>query len=133
MSCNCGGCISRGLICIPRGNDTSIIFDVHDDDGDEFDISGATEIIFIVAGGEVTSGNMGPGGAVLIDKRLSDGEITIAGTGYQFSVAILAADTDGFDKQDNYYEAEVTTSTGLKKTVSSGLFISENTMIKDIP
>ena len=132
MSCNCGGCISRGLICIPRGDDTSILFDVRDDDGDEFDISGASEIVFIVAGGEVTSGNMGPGGELLIDKRLSDGEIVIAGTGFQFVVEIIAADTINFTSRDNYYEVKVTTSSGLKKTVSSGLFISENTMIKDI-
>ena len=133
MSCSCGGCISRGQICVPRGDDTSIIFDVYDSDGDEFVITGATEIVFIVAVGVIIGGTVTAGGSVLIEKRLSDGDIEIAGTGYQFVVGIDAADTADFTTSTNYYEAQITTSGGLKKTVASGVFVSENTMIKDIP
>ena len=132
MSCNCGGCVSRGDICVPRGDDTTVIFRVYDSNGDEFDISGATEIVFIVAEGAVIGGNIGPGGSVLIEKRLTLTDITIAGTLFQFTVKIDAADTADFVMTRNYYEAQVTTSSGLKKTVASGIFTSENTMIKDI-
>lgn len=132
MSCGCGGCVTRGGICVPRGDDTTVIFSVYDSDDSQYDISGATEIVFIVAEGVVVGGNIGPGGAVLIEKRLSLGEIVIAGTLFQFTVAIDAADTTGFAISRNYYEVQVTTSSGLKKTVANGVFTSQNTMIKDI-
>ena len=132
MSCGCGGCITRGGICVPRGDDTTVIFSVYDSDDSQYDISGATEIVFIVAEGVVVGGNIGPGGAVLIEKRLSLDEIVIAGTLFQFTVAIDAADTTGFAISRNYYEVQVTTSSGLKKTVANGVFTSQNTMIKDI-
>ena len=132
MSCNCGGCVTRGRICIARGDDTSVTFNVYDTNGDEYDISGADEIVFIVAVGVIIGGNMTAGGAVLIEKRKSGGDIVIAGTGYQFVVSIGADDTADFTATTNYYEAQVTTSTGLKKTVAAGVFASENTMIKDI-
>ena len=129
MSCDCG---TAGSICIPRGDDMSILFSVYDNDGAEFDISGAIEIIFIVATGVVIGGNIGPGGTVLITKKLSLGDITIAGTLYQFVVDIVSADTDGFTQTNNYYEANIETSGGVNKTVSCGLFKSQNTMIKDL-
>ena len=132
MSCGCGGCVTGGGICVPRGDDTTVIFYVYDSDDSQYDISGATEIVFIVAEGVVVGGNIGPGGAVLIEKRLSLGEIVIAGTLFQFTVAIDAADTTGFAISRNYYEVQVTTSSGLKKTVANGVFTSQNTMIKDI-
>ena len=132
MSCNCGSCVSRGFICVPRGDDMSILFSVRDDDDDEFDISGASEITFIVAAGVWIGGSITPGGAVLLEKRLTDGEITIAGTGFQFVVDIDGADTADFTQTNNYYEVRVETSGGNAKTVSAGLFKSENTMIKDI-
>ena len=133
MSCSCGGCVSRSSICVARGDDTSLVVSVYDDDGDEFDISGAIEIAFIVATGVTISGNIGPGGTVLIEKRLSDGGVVIAGSGFQFTIAIAGADTEDFTSTNNYYELRVTTSTGLNKTISAGLFKSQNTMIKDIP
>lgn len=129
MSCDCG---TAGSICIPRGDDMSILFSVYDNDGDQFDISGAAEIIFIVATGVVIGGNIGPGGTVLITKKLSTGGITIAGTLYQFVVDIVSADTDGFTQTNNYYEVNIETASGVNKTVSSGLFKSQNTMIKDL-
>lgn len=132
MSCGCGGCVTRGEICVARGDDTTVIFSVYDSEDAPYDISGATEIVFIVAEGIVVGGNIGPGGAVLIEKRLSLGEIVIAGTLFQFTVAIDAADTTGFAISRNYYEVQVTTSSGLKKTVANGVFTSQNTMIKDI-
>lgn len=125
-------CIHRGSICAPRGDDTRIIFSVFDNDGDEFDIMGASEIVFIVADGEVVGGNVYPGGAVLIEKRLTTGGVSLAGSGYEFVVDVDAADTAALNQTRLYYEAQVTTSAGLKKTVSAGIFRAENTMIRNI-
>lgn len=132
MSCGGGRCVSRGFICVPRGDDMSILFSVYDDDGDEFDISRASEIKFIVAAGVWIGGNITPGGTVLVEKRLSTGGVTKAGTGFQFVVDIVGADTAAFTQTNNYYEVRVETSGGNAKTVSAGLFKSENTMIKGI-
>lgn len=133
--CGCEkcACIRRGSICAPRGDDTRILFSVYDTDGDEFDISGADEIVFIVAEGSWIAGNIYPGNPVYIEKRLTDGEILIAGTDYQFIVDVTAADTADLPRTNLYYEVQVTTSAGLKKTVSAGIFKAENTMIKDLP
>lgn len=124
-ACDCQGCISRGSICAPKGDDTRILFTVLDDDGDEFDISGATEIVFIVA----DSIN----GEVRIVKRLSDGDISISTNQYQFYLTVTAAETASLPRGKNYYEAQITTSAGLKKTVSHGLFRATETRIKDLP
>lgn len=136
FSCECGvwncGCIERGYICAPRGDDSTVIVSVRDSDGDEFDIVGATEIVFIVADGEIIGGNTYPGGTVLIEKRLSNSEIVIAGTGWQYLVELSAAETADLPRTNLYYETQVTTSAGLKKTVGAGIFKAENTMIKDI-
>ncbi len=133
MSYSFGGCVSRSSICVARGDDTSLVVSVYDDAGYEFDISGAIEIEFIVATGVTISGNIGPGGTVLIKKLLSSGGVVIAGSRFQFTIAIAGADTRNFTSTNNYYELRVTTSTGLNKTISAGLFKSQNTMIKDIP
>lgn len=135
-SCECGvwncSCIYRGFICAPRGDDSRIIVSVYDTDGDEFDIIGSSEIVFIVADGEFVGGNTYPGGTVLIEKRLSDSDIIIAGTGWQYVVDLTADETAALPRTNLYYETQVTTSAGLKKTVSAGIFKAENTMIKDI-
>lgn len=132
MSCQCGSCISRGTICVPRGNSTVIIFSVRDSDGDLFDISGASEIVFTVSDGEWISGSIGPGGTPRITKRLTDGQIIISTNLYQFRVVINNADTIPLIAEHNYYEAEVTAANGRKYTVSNGLFKSPNTQIRGI-
>lgn len=118
------GCVQPGSICAPRGDDVLLIVSVYDTDGDQFDISGATEIVFAVAD-EL-------GGEVRFVKRLTLGQIAISTNLYQFSVTITDSDTSALVKQHNYYEARIETSDGLKKTVSAGLFFSQETMIKDI-
>lgn len=124
-NCNCGGCISPGSICGPRGDDVSVIFSVFDTDGDEFDLTGATEIVFLVADEQL--------GNIRFVKRLTEGDIQIGGTLYQFMVTITDDDTSSLVRVNNYYEVQVTTSSGLKKTVSAGVFKAPDTMIKDIP
>lgn len=118
------GCLTEGFVCGPRGDDVTVIVSVYDTDGDEFDISGATEIVFAVADQ--------PGGTVRITKKLSLGNITISTNTFQFVVTITDDDTRSLVRVKNYYEAQVTTAAGLKKTVSAGLFRSDDTIIKDI-
>lgn len=123
--CGCVSCISGGFICAPKGDDVMIIFSVYDTDGDEFDIRGATEIVFIVADHK--------GSEVRIVKKLSLGQVQISTNGFQFSVTLSDDDTSDLVVVKNYYEAQLTTSAGLKKTVSAGILRADNTMIKDLP
>lgn len=132
VNCSCGGCISRGAICVPRGDDRRVIFSVKDSDGDEYDISGASEIVFIIAEGLNMSGNVYPGGSVIVEKRLTTGGIVLAGTGYQFVVLLDTVDTADLPAMRMYYEARITSAGGEQYTISNGLFLSQDTMIKDI-
>lgn len=122
MTCNCGGCIDRQLLCIGKGNSKTFVFSVLDQDGDEVDISSDSEIVFLVSEGVSVAGNILPGGSVLIEKRLSDGDVLIAGTGYQFVVNLSPSDTADIMKVDNYYDATLHTSSGDVYTVKAGKF-----------
>lgn len=132
MSCGCGGCISRGFICSPRGDDIKVLVSVMSSEGQEYDITGASEIVLVVATGEWVGGNIYPGGTVDFEKKMSDGDIQIAGTGYQFLVSISGSDTADMDTTQRYYEIRITSSAGENSTISSGVFFAENTMIKDL-
>lgn len=132
MSCNCNTgqcetCPPGGVICVPQGDDVLVVFSVREDgcDGDLFDISGASEIVFIVADSF--------GGTVRIDKRLSDGEVFISTNGYQFYLTITKTESAALTRVSNYYECQVTSSGGMSRTVSAGLLKAPDTMIKDIP
>lgn len=122
--CHCQGCISPGAICGPKGDDVYVVFSVFDTDGDEFDLTGAEEIVFLVADSKM--------GVVRFIKKMSEGDVQIGGSLYQFMVTITDDDTASLVKVTNYYEVQVTTSTGLKKTVSAGVFKATDTMIKDV-
>lgn len=123
-SCGCGGCIRRGNICAPKGDDALIVFSIYDTDGDEFDLTGAAEIVFMVADEY--------DGEVRFVKRLTDAQIQISTNGYQFAVTVTDEDTADLIRVNNYYEVQVTTSAGLKKTVSAGNFEATNTMIRGL-
>lgn len=118
----CGECIDRELLCIGSGNDKTFLFSVFDQDGDEFDISAASEIVFSVSDGVIVGGNITAGGTVRFTKKMSLSEITIAGTGYQFLLDISPSDTDPLVNRDYYWDATVTTSAGKSYTVKSGVF-----------
>lgn len=122
MTCSCGGCISRTVLCIGSGNDKRFLFSVFDDNNDEVDISASSEIVFSVSDGQLIAGNMNAGGIIRIEKRLSTGEVVLAGTGYQFLVNISPSDTELLMGLDNYFDATVTTSGGESYTVKAGLF-----------
>lgn len=126
MTCDCETvCISTGVICAPRGDDVRVLVSVRDTDGDEFDVFGASEIVFVAAD-ELN-------GEIRFVKRLSAGDISVSTNGWQFVVNITDEDTASLVKIKNYYEIQVTTSDGLKKTVSAGLLRSNDTLIKDLP
>ena len=126
MSCGCGPneCVSRGYVCAPQGDDVAVLFSVLDQDGDEFDISGAEQIVFAVADER--------GGMVRLVKTLTDGDIVLSTNGYQFRVYLTAEDTNLPVKKVNYYEVRVTNSEGEHKTVSAGAYIATRTIIKDV-
>lgn len=125
MICNSGDqCIKPGFICAPQGDDVLVVFSIYDTDGDEFDLTGASEIVFAVSDYRR--------GTVRIVKRLSDGEVQISTNGYQFAVTLTDDDTIAPVHVKNYYEVQVTNSAGLKRTVSAGRYSADHTMIKDI-
>lgn len=129
VSCNCGGCISRGLICVAMGNSKRVTFVVTDSQGDPVDLSTAAEIEFIVAEGVIIGGNVHAGGSVIFTKTLTDGDIIISGGGDSFSVDIFPVDSDLPTKRLNYYEANVTTSSGDVYTVSNGVYQADSTIV----
>ena len=127
MICGCdnGACIPTGNVCAPAGDDVRVLFSVYDTDGDEYDISGASEIVFMVADER--------GGLVRIVKRLTNDEIILSTNGYQFVVILDDTDTNAPIKKSNYYEVRVTSDAGEQKTVSVGSYTATRTMIKDLP
>lgn len=131
---NSRDCGHRGFICVPRGDDARIVFDVFDEDEDEYDLMGSQEIVFVVAHGRDFGGvTMHSGFPVYIVKRLSSAGISILPSMYQFAVNLTSAETKELPAAHLYYEARVTNATGRSRTVSMGNFHSTPTMIKDIP
>lgn len=131
---NNSDCGHRGFVCVPRGDDARLVFDIYDEDGDEYDLTGSTEIVFVVAYGRDFGGHvMHSGFPVYIVKRLTTGGVTILPTLYQFEVNLSSAETGDLPVAHLYYEARVTNSNGQSRTVSLGNFHSTPTMIKDIP
>lgn len=128
MSVNCGcGCVYRANLCIGLNNDKRFIFSMYDQDGDEFDVSAATEIVFSVSDGIEVGGNVLAGGVVRFEKRLTTSGVSITGTGYQVVVDVTPADTATLVHNRNYYDLTVTTSSGMNYTVVAGVFELVNT------
>lgn len=111
-------------INVPDDNDAELIFTFQDENGALGDLTGVTEIEFVVF--------QSYGGAVEFSKTLTGGNIVIAGNDYQFALWIDAADTAALTNRLSYHECQVTNSAGRKRTVSAGLFRSERTYIGDI-
>lgn len=126
MCINGCNCPAIDTICVPRGDAQRVIVDVRENscDGEFFDISGLSEIVFAVYD-EL-------GGINRIVKRLSTGGIAISTNDYQFYFTITSAETSALVKNSNYFEITATTSAGLPKTILSGLFSSPMTSNKDL-
>lgn len=129
LGCNCGSCISHGVICVPKGNSKRIIFNVVDSSGNPFSISNADEIEFLVYTGITVSGNITPGGTFLFKKTLSDGGIVISGGGDSFYVDVTNTDSVIPVANRNYYEVNVTTDAGNVYTVSAGTYQADFTIV----
>ena len=119
--------LPKQAINIPKHNDGWLIVTVRDLHGDLVDISGALEIVFAVW--DVPEEN---GGTVQFVKTLSDGDVTIHGNGYKFSLWVDRADTGALGTRLNYYECDITNTDpaypdGKKRTVMAGKFRAENT------
>ena len=129
VNCNCGGCVSRGLVCVAKGNSKLVTFVVSNQDGDPVDLSSADEIEFIVATGITLGGQTQAGGIELFVKRLTDGDIIIGGSGDSFTVDITPLDSVLPVNRLNYYEANVTTAAGDVYTVSAGIYQADATIV----
>lgn len=121
MSCSCGGCIDNQVWCVPRGDYRLFIVDVKDESGDVIDITGFSEIEYIIADKQ--------GGTIELTKSLSGGGISITGTGYQFAITITEADSKALSQNLMYHELRMTDSGGEGQTLISGLFRSPFTML----
>ncbi len=108
-------------IAVPQDNDAVLEFTYQDQDGNLLDLTGVSEIDFVVF--------TDLDGIAQINKTWTGGDITIYGNNYQFSVPITALDTQGLTNRLSYHECRVTNSAGDKRTVSAGLFRRENTYI----
>ena len=130
MACECDNgcetCPPKGYICLPRGDAVLVKIAVHENscDGDLFDISAASEIVFLVADSL--------GGTVRITKKLSTNGIAVSTNGFELYFTITSADCDSLVNQTNYFECRITTAAGHPKTVLSGVFKSPDTMIKEL-
>jgi hypothetical protein len=114
-------------IKVPKHNDARLIFTVRDEEGQLVDISGAEEIVFAVWDVPKELG-----GAVQFSKTLTDGDITIHGNGYKFTVWVFRNESGALTKRLNYFECDIlnddpANENGSKRTVAAGLFRAENT------
>jgi len=108
-------------IAVPQDNDATLEFTYQDQDGNLLDLTGVSEIDFVV----FTSID----GTAEIEKTYTGGDIVIYGNDYQFSVPITDLDTQGLTNRLSYHECRVTNSDGEKRTVSAGIFRCEKTYI----
>lgn len=121
-------CVKRTSICVPSGDYRRIVVSVYDTDGNAFDISSASNIVFLVSQGSTFNGSVFPGGLDVFEKNLGNG-ITLAGTGYQYVVDIEPADTIDLIHRVHYFETAVVTTEG-KVTVLCGRFLVAPTQIE---
>lgn len=122
--------IKRSAIGVPKGDGRKIVATARDCDGDEVDISSATEIALIVSTGQKESSNMVSGGTILITKKLGSG-ITRAGNPYQFIITFNPSDTADLIYSEYYWEACVVMG-DMPVTVGCGSFFTQNTQVRDI-
>lgn len=120
-------CPAIGVICIPKGDAIRVVVDVRENtcDGDLFDISDVSEVVFAVAD-EV-------GGVVRIVKRMSTGGVALSTNDYQLYFTVTSAESNSVVRNTNYFEIRAFTAAGLPKTILTGVFKSPETIIKDIP
>lgn len=105
---------------IVKGDNLRLIFELRDESGASVISAGASEIRWAVS--------TEYGGAVVIDKRLSNGSVIQSGP-YTFFVDIEQADTATLNAGRYRQEVEITTSGGLVYTCLQADFIIKPTSI----
>lgn len=103
------------MIRITQGDDRRIFIKVRDEKGDPVNISDATQITFAVA--------RSAGSPLLIEKRLTEGDITITGNDDEFYFDLEADETGAIARGSYQYEAEVITAGGLVYTINRDAFV----------
>lgn len=119
---NCQAYIKRVDLVCPQHNDRTFLVTIRDQDGDLLDVSGATEITFIVSR-NVRS-------APIITKTRTGGTVGLT-TNSQLQIDISDVESGGLQPGNNYYEIEVINSAGSKYTALAGKFVVEDTRISD--
>jgi hypothetical protein len=71
------------------------------------------------------------GGDVIVEKKLSDGDVIISTNLHQFWFQVTSAETLLLPTR-GYYEIQLTNSDGEKGTILSGPFRAPRTMIQEI-
>lgn len=112
-------CISNKVFCVPRGDYRRIIVNVIDANGSAVDISGFSEIEYVIAN-DVNS-------APIVSKTLGAG-IVIGGDNASFVVTLSEADTALLTQEYSYQECRLTN--GVEgQTIFAGFFRSPDTIL----
>lgn len=115
MSC---GVIHEINLSIAAGDDKSFLFTAYDEDGELLDISGASQITFIIARRS---------GAVLLEKVIGAG--VLINNANQFTVEITDFDSADLPVGVLYCEAHLVNATGKKYTIGAGPFTVARSII----
>lgn len=118
-------CVVRGGMCIPRGDRRELIFNLYDEDGDEYDTALITDARFIVSEGQLFGGNIMAGGEIYFERTLSNG-IYKRPNGFSLGITLMGSLTSLVTKYRNYYQLQVSIGTS-RYTVAAGLYQSEFT------
>lgn len=113
------GCPSNVVFCVPRGDYRRIIANVVDLDGDALDISGFSNIEYVIAN-DVDS-------APIVSKSLGAG-IVIGGDNASFVITLTEADSASLQQDYSYQECRLTNGTE-GQTMFAGFFRSPNTIL----
>lgn len=114
--------VTLSTLSMCQHDDQLFRFNVKDQDGVPVDISGATEITFIVAAAV--------DGAIFITKTLTGSTISI-GSDTMFTLSVTDTESGGLTPGNHYWEAQITNSSGEKSTVGAGTFTVQDTKIGD--
>lgn len=115
-------CIKEIKLCIGQGNDKGFLFTAYDQTGALLDVSGASQITFIISA-SVTS-------SILLTKTLSGGGVVLSNA-HQFRVQISDTESAALPIGGLYCEVGIVSATGEKYTLGAGVFTVQDTRIWD--
>lgn len=112
-------CIANKVFCVPRGDYRRIIVNVTDANGDAIDISGFTNVEYVIAA-DVNS-------SPVISKSLGSG-IVIGGDNASFVITLTESDTRLVPQDYSYQECRLTNGSE-GQTIFAGFFRSPDTIL----